>query len=251
LEFIVLKDASLNVCHEFIAPNNTKIVVTQTTKNKKIRLTFDTVNQTFKISAPQLVSFFDIQLFLKRNFEWMEKQLLKPKISVPIFKVQTGEKLFVLGLEYTLLCTVDVKKSVIFDGHTIKITGPKRAFSKILEQGLKDFIQKILFQRCFAMANRVGRSVSKITVKETKSRWGSCSSKGNLNFSWRLVFAPSYIVDYLCAHEVAHLVEMNHSHRFWSIVKKLHEDFESSKQWLKKNGKYLLHIVFEELPYER
>lgn len=82
----------------------------------------------------------------------------------------------------------------------------------------------------------LGVKAGKITLRDTTSRWGSCSSRGGLSFSWRLVMAPPFVLDYLAAHEVGHLVEMNHSHRFWRIVHGLCPRTEDAEKWLKKNG---------------
>lgn len=85
-------------------------------------------------------------------------------------------------------------------------------------------------------AEKLGVSVARITVRDTKSRWGSCSAQGCLNFSWRLILAPPLVLDYLAAHEVAHLHEMNHSHRFWRIVKELCPTTLEAEHWLKRHG---------------
>jgi predicted metal-dependent hydrolase len=81
--------------------------------------------------------------------------------------------------------------------------------------------------------------VGMITVKDTKSRWGSCSHSGNLAYSWRLVLAPQSVAEYVCAHEVAHLMEMNHSPKFWKLVGTLCPDYANQRRWLKVNGKSL------------
>ena len=78
--------------------------------------------------------------------------------------------------------------------------------------------------------------IKSVSVRDTRTRWGSCSSSGNLSFCWRLIFAPEKIVDYVCAHEAAHLVELNHSPRFWQTVYQLVGEWKSSKKWLKENG---------------
>jgi predicted metal-dependent hydrolase len=82
----------------------------------------------------------------------------------------------------------------------------------------------------------LGVPAKRITVRDTKSRWGSCSSSGALSFSWRLILAPPFILDYLAAHEVAHLKEMNHSHRFWRVVRQLCPGMEEAEKWLKRHG---------------
>ncbi|WP_210496231.1 M48 family metallopeptidase [Microvirga antarctica] len=82
----------------------------------------------------------------------------------------------------------------------------------------------------------LGIPAKRITVRDTKSRWGSCSSTGALNFSWRLILAPPFVLDYLAAHEVAHLSEMNHSARFWKLTRKLCPRTEEAERWLKNHG---------------
>ena len=82
----------------------------------------------------------------------------------------------------------------------------------------------------------LGVPARRITVRDTKSRWGSCSASGSLNFSWRLILAPPFVLDYLAAHEVAHLKELNHSHRFWRTLHKLCPQTEEAERWLKRHG---------------
>lgn len=85
----------------------------------------------------------------------------------------------------------------------------------------------------------LGLPARKIMLRDTTSRWGSCSSKGHLSFSWRLILSPPEVLDYLAAHEVAHLKEMNHSHRFWALVHSLCAKTEDAEKWLKKHGSSL------------
>jgi predicted metal-dependent hydrolase len=85
-------------------------------------------------------------------------------------------------------------------------------------------------------AQDLGVKIKRVTVRDQSSRWGSCSSTGALSYSWRLIFAPPHVLDYLAAHEVAHLVEMNHSPRFWRVVAKLHPDMKPAKIWLDAHG---------------
>jgi len=85
-------------------------------------------------------------------------------------------------------------------------------------------------------AASLGVAVKRITVRDQSSRWGSCSTTGLLSFSWRLILAPSHVLDYLAAHEVAHLVEMNHSARFWRLVQRLCPGHDRAKAWLEAHG---------------
>jgi predicted metal-dependent hydrolase len=85
-------------------------------------------------------------------------------------------------------------------------------------------------------AAKLGVTVRRVAVRDQASRWGSCSTAGNLSFSWRLILAPPFVLDYLAAHEVAHLVEMNHSPRFWRVVERLCPNVARAKAWLDTHG---------------
>ena len=106
-----------------------------------------------------------------------------------------------------------------------------------------DFLKceaKARFEECaLALAARLGTQPSRITVRDTASRWGSCSSTRSLSFSWRLILAPDFVLEYVVAHEVAHLKEMNHGPRFWAHVRALVADLDAPQDWLKKNGRDL------------
>ncbi|MBP9753261.1 MAG: M48 family metallopeptidase [Proteobacteria bacterium] len=242
---------------DVLAPNQTRIKLVQSQKNTRIRLSFNSVKAEFTLTTPKPLTHFEIHSFLKRSYGWMEKQLQKPKPIVPSVIIRDGEKVSILGKIYMLCCIVDLRKNIVFKENTIEIYGPPSSFAATFEVHIKEMLHRILFQRCYVLSKSIGRDFNKITLKDTKTRWASCSSQGNLNFSWRLIFAPSSVVDYLCAHEIAHLVEMNHSTRFWSVVKALDPNFEESKKWLKEEGKKLLHITIcsdktpEPLDYKR
>ncbi|MGH1571514.1 M48 family metallopeptidase [Methylobacterium sp. P31] len=85
-------------------------------------------------------------------------------------------------------------------------------------------------------APRLGQRPVRVTLRDTRSRWGSCTARGELNFSWRLILAPPMVLDYLVAHEMAHLREMNHSPRFWALLRDLCPNVDAAEAWLKRNG---------------
>lgn len=93
-------------------------------------------------------------------------------------------------------------------------------------------------------AAALGRGYGRITLRDTRSRWGSCSSEGNLMYSWRLIMAPAEVLDYVAAHEAVHLVEMNHSADFWALVARLCPDYARHRDWLRVNGSELHRLRF-------
>lgn len=96
-------------------------------------------------------------------------------------------------------------------------------------------------ERAAYYAPILGVTYGRITIRDQKTRWGSCSSKGNLNFTWKLILAPPEILDYVVVHELCHRLEMNHSERFWNHVRRVLPDYQERRAWLKKNG-WLLDI---------
>lgn len=96
--------------------------------------------------------------------------------------------------------------------------------------------KKVFPERVSHYAEIMGVTYAKITIREQKTRWGSCSSKGNLNFNWKLVLAPDYVLDYVVVHELAHRKVMNHSKQFYTVVAQVMPDYEQARLWLRKNG---------------
>ncbi|MDG1999702.1 MAG: M48 family metallopeptidase, partial [Amylibacter sp.] len=94
-------------------------------------------------------------------------------------------------------------------------------------------------------AKMVGRSFSRITIRDTRSRWGSCTSDGNLMYSWRLIMAPPSVQAYVAAHEVCHLVEMNHSDAFWRQVAAIYPNYKKQREWLRHQGSHLHRYQFK------
>jgi predicted metal-dependent hydrolase len=115
-------------------------------------------------------------------------------------------------------------------------------FEARLLRFLKDQAREALIDAVARHAVTLGVTPDRIQVKELRSRWGSCSVDGVLSFSWRVILAPPFVLDYLAAHEVAHLREMNHSRRFWAQVSRCMADYERGRDWLHEHG-HALHAV--------
>ncbi|WP_295537421.1 SprT family zinc-dependent metalloprotease [uncultured Thioclava sp.] len=103
-----------------------------------------------------------------------------------------------------------------------------------------------LHQASAHYAALLDRPIARITLRDTRSRWGSCSHTGALSYSWRLIMAPPEVLDYVAAHEVAHLVEMNHSGAFWALVARLRPSYKAERSWLKREGSRLHAIRFRD-----
>ena len=104
---------------------------------------------------------------------------------------------------------------------------------------LKSEAQRTISPLCLAKAAKIDRRVRRVVVRSQRSRWGSCGANGHLSFNWRLILAPDDVLDYVVAHEVAHLMEMNHSPAFWRVVRRLTPEMENARAWLNRKGQQL------------
>ena len=116
------------------------------------------------------------------------------------------------------------------------VGGAEAHLPRRLTDWLKARAKAELAAACGAHARRMGLSFRRLSVRDQKSRWGSCSARGNLSFSWRLILAPPFVLDYLAAHEVAHLAHHDHSPRFWALVRAHCEDVDRAEAWLREHG---------------
>ncbi len=121
-------------------------------------------------------------------------------------------------------------------GGTICVSGQLPHLARRLGDWLKLSARHEAHQRAEAAAQRLGASIQRLSVRDPRTRWGSCSASGSLSFSWRLIMAPVEVFDYVVAHEVAHLREHNHSPRFWDLVDRLVPDSAGPRQWLSQHG---------------
>ncbi|WP_323779338.1 SprT family zinc-dependent metalloprotease [Leisingera sp.] len=117
---------------------------------------------------------------------------------------------------------------------------------RVLQRCLKELARNRLAEASDFYAARLGKGYSRLTLRDTRSRWGSCTADGALMYSWRLILAPPAVLRYVAAHEVAHLQEMNHSAAFWAVVERLYGQYEAPRAWLRENGAGLHRYRFGE-----
>jgi len=135
-------------------------------------------------------------------------------------------------------------RSVRLEGGRLFVPGPSERVPVRIKAFLVEAARNRLAHASDHYAGQLGRRHAGITLRDTKSRWGSCSSEGRLMYSWRLIMAPPEVLSYVAAHEVAHLAEMNHSAAFWKQVDKLFPDHKSQRQWLRDEGRSLHRFKF-------
>lgn len=205
---------------------------------KRMCLRFDPVKRHIRLTLPSRASLSRGLDFLSRGQEWLEKQIARyPEAQTR----HVPECLSFLGEKLTLIHTEGTRGRCERIENALHITCPPDALPRRIEDYGKKLLKAYIPQKAQAMATVLGVKVNRISLRHTTSRWGSCSSKGNLSFCWRLVFAPLWVLDYIIAHEVAHLQEMNHSPAFWQQVARIYPDYAKARAWLNTHGESLYY----------
>jgi predicted metal-dependent hydrolase len=172
--------------------------------------------------------------FARGEKDWIARQLARAPGPVPL---QPGVTLPFRGQDHEIRAAGKAGAAPVWrDAGVIWVRGAAAHAPRRILDFLKREARARFEERALHHAARLGAKPSRITVRDTASRWGSCSSGRALSFSWRLILAPDFVLDYVVAHEVAHLREMNHSPRFWAHVRSLAPDIDTAQDWLKKNG---------------
>ncbi|WP_299477402.1 SprT family zinc-dependent metalloprotease [uncultured Roseibium sp.] len=179
--------------------------------------------------------------FARQHIDWLIERLQDRPAHVAF---GPGDRVPLRGEDHIILRTGKLRGLVTTgfseDGEpALLVPGADDHIPRKVTSWLKNEARKDLDARANYHAGRIGKKIAAISIRDTKSRWGSCASNGRLSFSWRLILAPSEILDYVAAHEVAHLKEMNHSNRFWRLCEQLAPQTPSARRWLKENGLYL------------
>ncbi|HEY4113457.1 MAG TPA: SprT family zinc-dependent metalloprotease [Rhizomicrobium sp.] len=193
------------------------------------------------VVAPSKRSLDHAMKFARGESEWIAERLAQVPAAVPL---GLGAKILYRGEEHVVRRGEGRRTPAWIDhedgNRIVRVTGQSEHAARRVLDFLKREAKKTLEARAFEMAGYLGTAPKHITVRDTASRWGSCSTAKSLSFSWRLILAPPFVLDYVVAHEVAHMREMNHGPRFWRLVGELIYNPERPQVWLRENGS-LLH----------
>jgi predicted metal-dependent hydrolase len=194
-----------------------------------------------RLTVPNRATDPDIRMFLLRQADWLRAALQRaPELTV----VGSGTLIPVAGRFFTITQTPGPRRPPYIDEDRLIVPGAADAGPRVAAW-LKERARAALAPIAQACAAEVGGSIGRISLRDTKGRWGSCTSRGDLSFSWRLAMAPAEVLDYVAAHEAAHLIEMNHGPRFWALVTQLRPDWKRQRDWLRRDGSALHRFRFK------
>ncbi|MFK7835229.1 MAG: M48 family metallopeptidase [Sulfitobacter sp.] len=215
------------------------LILRRSARARRISLRISQLDGRVTLTMPKRLAAREALDFARTKEGWIRKHLAERGEDVD---VRLGAEVPVGG---QLLRVVPGQgRSVTLGYKEIAVPGPADRVGARLGAYLKELARDRLAGACDDYAALLGRSYSRITMRDTRSRWGSCTSDGALMFSWRLIMSPPEVLDYVAAHEVAHLAEMNHSPAFWAGVERIYGPYKAPRGWLRTHGNTLHRYRF-------
>ena len=208
---------------------------------RRLALRIDAQLEAVELVLPRRTSAQRAMAFIEENRTWLDKRItaLPPRTVLA-----DGETVPILDRPYRIrrVDQAPGRHRVWIENGEVLVAAAPEQLGRWLIDFLKEEARREFHHRATALAARIGRKIGRITVRDTTTRWGSCSANGNLAFSWRLIMAPDPVLEYVVAHEVAHLAEMNHGPRFWKLVERLAPGVDGQRLWLNRHRARLLRI---------
>lgn len=228
-----------------VADRELPLKIVENDRARRMTLRIEAGGRGLRVTVPPGIAPREVERFLDRHQGWLETRLAKLPDKP---QVRAGVKLPLRGVPHLIVHAEGRRGTVTAsaeDGAPVLIVhGDKQHLPRRLADFLKREAKRDIEALVARHTERVGRNAKSIRFKDTTSRWGSCTAQGGLSFSWRIMMAPPVVIDYLVAHEVAHLKEMNHGPNFWALCKELCPRTEEARAWLKRNGGALQAIDF-------
>lgn len=201
-----------------------------------------------EVVVPARLRVRGVESVLQRKAPWILRTLeriAQHQSSGPLAQIEEGMPLPLLGEELTLriVRSTTRRSRVSASNGELIVTLPADGTGDVRLPLVRWYIsqaKKMIPRRVAELNNVCGFSYTSVKVRNQKTRWGSCSRRGNLSFNWRLLILPSFVADYLIFHELAHLSQLNHSVRYWRIVSRICPFYREAERWLRRNGRSVL-----------
>ncbi len=217
-----------------------EIALRRSDRARRVSLRVGRKDGAVVLTLPRRMREAEALAFLAVQEGWLRATLARlPPVPPP---VAPGSVLPVEGVRLTVV--PGAGRAVRIEGATLVVPGDPAQAGVRVQAFLKTLARARLVAACDRHAAVLGRGYSRLTLRDPSSRWGSCTTAGALMFGWRLILAPPSVLDYVAAHEVAHLAEMNHSAAFWAVVARLCPGWQAQRAWLKAEGAALQALRF-------
>jgi Predicted metal-dependent hydrolase len=217
--------------------------------NKKLKyIRIGLSDSGIKVSVPYRINSAEVERLLRGKGQWIAGHYdrLRRARDNKSWGIEKGKVLY-CGEIYSLNIHDGNRNCAVFENGALNIYVSANRASGMDMAAVEETLRRWYINKAREAINDrlsyysgiMGLSYNDVRIKDQKTRWGSCSKKGNLNFNWRLIMAPPWILDYVVAHELCHLAHMNHSKEFWSMVSIYAPRYKDARKWLKENGAVL------------
>jgi len=222
-------------------------IIQRSTKRRKLTITVER-DRSVIVHAPEGISDEKINQVVESKRQWIYEKIGHPQKyqnppHAPGKELVSGESAFYLGRQYR----IEVVKTGLGEiKFAQRFLIPPTQVAKRKEALREWYIGKAkekIVPRVKQHAIQLGVDVAEVKIVDNRYRWGSCTMNNNVNFNWRLIKAPMFVVDYVIVHELAHLIEANHTPRFWNIVRAQSPTIDKAKAWLKEHGQLLEQVI--------
>ncbi|AHK42873.1 MULTISPECIES: SprT family zinc-dependent metalloprotease [Ensifer] len=222
------------------------LTIRQNSRATRMTLRIEPGGRALKLTVPQGLADREVNAFLNRHQGWLMTKLARFSGES---QLEEGGSILIRGIAHRIERSGKIRglteAIIVGEDAILRVSGGEEHLRRRIVDFLKKEARHDLDRLVAVYAGRIGRRPKSLSLKDTRSRWGSCSADGALSFSWRIVMAPPKVIAYLAAHEVAHLQEMNHGPQFWALCEKLCPDTNDAKRWLRRNGTMLHAIDFD------
>ncbi len=208
-----------------------EVVLRRSARARRISLRVSALDGRVTLTLPKGVAEDEAMAFARSKEAWIRGHLDARGADVV---VAHGAEVPIGGVARNVV--PGAGRRVVISDTEIAVPGAPAQVGKRLGAHLKAHARIRLAEASDRYASLLGRPYNRISIRDTRSRWGSCSSQGTLMYSWRLVLMPDAVLEYVAAHEVAHLAEMNHSRAFWDTVARIHGPYQAPRKWLRAHG---------------
>ena len=217
-----------------------EVTLRHSARAKRLSLRVSRLDGRVTLTLPRRAPAREGIAFLRAKEIWLRGHLQNMR---PAMAVDVGQSIPFRGRDMPIVLGKGRRARLTED--QIEVSGGAPAAPQV-KALLRHNARDALARASDKYAQQLCRAYTRLSIRDTRSRWGSCSTAGVLMYSWRLIMAPPEVLDYVAAHEVAHLVEMNHQPAFWTIVAQLCPDYENHRQWLRENGDQLHRVIFND-----
>lgn len=200
---------------------------------RRLIITVNSIGGKVIVTAPSKRAIPEALDFARNHTTWIKRRLAETTGALPF---ENGRVFPLRGHPVEIVNEGGLRAAIALNGDRLIVGGEPHHLNRRVTDWLKSEARRILTARADHYAGLLNRRRGTISIRDTRSRWGSCATDGAMSFSWRLMLAPPSILDYVAAHECAHLVHLNHSPAFWRVLKELRVDARAARDWFAVNG---------------